>query len=1318
VQNKIRKAKQGFILQSVFPSVGGDSFPRIFVVFIVLISSYGDSLMKRLLRSKLVLTLAALVLIAGIIIIPLSGPLVQSHAASAPPPKTLVGHVPDVVKKGLATFLGHHAGMESISLAVGLYLRNKQTLDQFLNDVSNPTSSHYGQYMTLTQANQAFNPTPQQEQQVIAWLKDYGLNVTGTYPNHLLVDAHGTFAQVEKMLHLTLNDYRTTLQSKPVTFYAPANEPTIDGSVSNIVESIVGLDNYPQISLVGNGKADNSPPYYPQDFANAYDINPLWNAGYKGTGEHIGITLWAIPPSDVTLGKFKTKTGANVATRTNKHLVIIPINIKGGKTAPDTNGEAAADIESSSGMAPGAIIDYYQAPVDSSGNPIDIGLEKALNQAGTDTKNNREITNSWASGCEAISAFLNATENILASNTATGHDYFFASGDTGSTCGGQSNLPNYPQASAYVTSVGGTLFKGNIQGKYPGEVACTNCGGGPSGGGYSTIFSRPAWQTANNLAENGKRGYPDIAADGDAASGAYVCSDSLCGTFSGTSLASPLWAGMMADVDQYLQANHLASLGFINPALYWLANNSQKYAPFHDIISGNNGGYNAGPGWDAVTGWGSPNLYNLARDLVGSRTFKTLVVNTTADTSLPCSNTAYSLRCAIMQANSSSGSNTTVYISFHIPSTDPGCPLTSVQGHSVYVCTITPTSSLPQLTASNTYIDGYSQIGAQINTSPLGGSDNAILTIRIDGSKGVGGLVLTGNASGDTIQGLEITNFNSYGILLFPNTVTNNTIAGNYVGTDGVNALGNGAGIYVASGASYNEIGGTTPASINLISGNAGQGVAIGAGGSNTVEGNYIGTDTSGSAALRGKKGVPVSSPLTTNSIPNNTGILIFAGASGTTIGGILSSSANIIAHNVDGILTDGSSSTSIIGNTISSNTIGVQVQNGETGDSIAENTIANNSTDGILVGNSSTDNVHVAININMIFNNGGLGIDLYPEGTVDCATSTSGGPNDYLNCPIITLATPGQVSGTACAGCSVEVYVATNEADDQGHGEGKTFLGSAAADSNGNWSISVSLGSGTQVTATATTNALAGVNETSEFAANVAVSSSVTVNNIQSAFFNNPNDSGSFDVSPSTTPVFTQSFSALNFNPSPSIQNCSNSTGVDNNTRPFTEIIHNNDGSCTTVIAQGNGQQAGVNNLNSFETEYTGAFTVSSAGQLSFDVIADDGWILSIGPNSNGNQPTYVSGPLNNAPSNGPFTGYPVLGANNVASSPVEYTVVVNISAAGTYPLEVDYTECCGGQLTFTMTGSFTASSQAQSSVTATTALLVWRPASLVIPG
>jgi len=347
------------------------------------------------------------------------------------------------VTSGQARLIGHHLQTDQLALAIGLPLRNEQTLTQLLHEASTPRNPHYRHYLTLTQENQAYNPTSQQEQQVIAWLQANGLTVTHTYPNHLLVDTFGTFAQVERLLHITLNDYTISLDGKTTAFYAPAIEPTVPGSVSSLVNSIVGLDNFPQVHTDNaaalptftNGKANGQPPFYPQDFANAYDVNPLWNLGDTGSNQHIGITLGGTPPSDATLNTFAQQTGANVATRANGRLQVIQVPCSSGCNYNILGGtEAGIDVESSSGMAPGATIDYYQVPTDKNSKPTATGEVNALNLAGSDGYDNQQISNSWYRECETQDAFTTSLESILQSNTATGHDYFFASGDTGSAC--------------------------------------------------------------------------------------------------------------------------------------------------------------------------------------------------------------------------------------------------------------------------------------------------------------------------------------------------------------------------------------------------------------------------------------------------------------------------------------------------------------------------------------------------------------------------------------------------------------------------------------------------------------------------------------------------------------------------------------------------------------------------------------------------------------------------------------------------------------------------------------------------------------------
>ncbi len=140
-----------------------------------------------------------------------------------------------------------------------------------------------------------------------------------------------------------------------------------------------------------------------------------------------------------------------------------------------------------------------------------------------------------------------------------------------------------------------------------------------SGGGVSAVFTRPSWQTGPGTGgqydTNNGRQVPDVAADADTRTGTVVVENGQDDQGGGTSLSTPIWAGFTALIDQYLSRHGGHAVGFFNPALYALANSSPSYPPFHDITVGGNDFYPASPGYDMVTGLGSPDVWNLTRDL-------------------------------------------------------------------------------------------------------------------------------------------------------------------------------------------------------------------------------------------------------------------------------------------------------------------------------------------------------------------------------------------------------------------------------------------------------------------------------------------------------------------------------------------------------------------------------------------------------------------------------------------------------------------------------------------------------------------------------
>jgi kumamolisin len=181
-----------------------------------------------------------------------------------------------------------------------------------------------------------------------------------------------------------------------------------------------------------------------------------------------------------------------------------------------------------------------------------------------------------------------------------------ASGDNGSSDGSTSGNPtvDFPASSPFVIGCGGTKLK--ISGGAVGSEQAWNelaSNEGATGGGVSEVFALPSFQTSAKVpkAPNGfvGRGVPDVAGDADPATGYNVVVDGAPSVIGGTSAVAPLWAGLLALVNQSLGAN----VGYINPLLY----SAKVAATFHDVTSGSNGTYSAGKGWDACTGLGSPN---------------------------------------------------------------------------------------------------------------------------------------------------------------------------------------------------------------------------------------------------------------------------------------------------------------------------------------------------------------------------------------------------------------------------------------------------------------------------------------------------------------------------------------------------------------------------------------------------------------------------------------------------------------------------------------------------------------------------------------
>ncbi|HWD82542.1 MAG TPA: S53 family peptidase, partial [Kribbella sp.] len=276
------------------------------------------------------------------------------------------------------------------------------------------------------------------------------------------------------------------------------------------------------------------------------------------------------------------------------------------------------DIQAVAATAPGASQIVYEAP-NSDKAWVDEMAKIASDNAIT------SLSGSWLLGEKCEADPIAASHDSYSQMVAQGVTLLSASGDWGATgCGynGDNSTvqADYPASDPLFTGVGGTQLRtSDSAGTYQSE-SCWNQGGTGntrSGGGYSAVYSKPDWQPGSG----NYRSVPDVALDADYGAGALsVYMNGGWQDVGGTSLSSPLWAGYLAMVNQKAKGAGKSNLGAINPTVYSIAQSAQYSSAFHDVISGNNGTYDAGTGYDLCTGWGSMQGDNLADPLINGTT--------------------------------------------------------------------------------------------------------------------------------------------------------------------------------------------------------------------------------------------------------------------------------------------------------------------------------------------------------------------------------------------------------------------------------------------------------------------------------------------------------------------------------------------------------------------------------------------------------------------------------------------------------------------------------------------------------------------------
>ena len=375
----------------------------------------------------------------------------------------------------------------------------------------------------------------------------------------------------------------------------------IPAELDGVIVAVLGLDDRPQAASQARfaDPATVEVSYTPPQVAAVYQYPP----DADGSGQTVGIVElgggFAASDLDSYFGSLGLAVPSVTAT-----CVDGGSNVPG--QAPDgADGEVLLDIEVTGSIAPGAAQVVYFAP------NTDQGFLDAVTDAVQAEPTPVAVSISWGGPESTWTAqAMTALDEAMADGAALGVTVTIAAGDNGSSDGVSGGQPHtdFPASSPHALACGGTTLQADVAtGTVTSETVWNDgTAGGATGGGVSQQFGLPAWQAnagvpASPAGQPG-RGVPDVAGNADPNTGYQVLVDGEQTVIGGTSAVAPLWAGLIARLAQSLGS----PLGLVQQQLYAGIEPQQPVAGLRDITTGNNGAYEAGPGWDACSGLGVP----------------------------------------------------------------------------------------------------------------------------------------------------------------------------------------------------------------------------------------------------------------------------------------------------------------------------------------------------------------------------------------------------------------------------------------------------------------------------------------------------------------------------------------------------------------------------------------------------------------------------------------------------------------------------------------------------------------------------------------
>lgn len=525
-----------------------------------------------------------------------------------------------------ANDLGAVPNAQAVDFQVVLNLRNSATAEQEVRAVSAPGSAAYGHFLSDAQFDAAFAPTAATESAVAAWLRSAGLSIVSVASSRIYIEVRGTAAQAGQLLGVSLHNYRSqgqTLAAPNGDYLVPAQ---LSGAIAGIVGldgshalsagtipgpppgARYGVE--PCSDYYGQKVATTDPAAYGQEwpyticgytasqYQSAFGLSQSIQHGNNGHGVTVAITdAYAAPTILADANTWSSRHG--LPSLTGKFSQITPTpggyDMQGMCGPQGWYGEETLDVEAVHGMAPGANILF-----DGGKNCVG-GLDEAFANV-IDHHLASIVTNSWTWGTGEGSenmipaGILKFFHQYLLEASLTGISVLFSSGDEGDDVGAVgSRQVNYPASDPLATGVGGTSTEIGAQGQIVFQTGWSNSYSSLSsgawspappgnyssgaGGGTSQLFAQPFYQKGHVPASISKyfgstpmRAVPDISMPGDPNTGLRIGETQVFpnGTYyaeyrlGGTSLSSPLLAGVLADTVQF--TGH--AIGFINPLIY------------------------------------------------------------------------------------------------------------------------------------------------------------------------------------------------------------------------------------------------------------------------------------------------------------------------------------------------------------------------------------------------------------------------------------------------------------------------------------------------------------------------------------------------------------------------------------------------------------------------------------------------------------------------------------------------------------------------------------------------------------------------------